>query len=103
QQSQGEASTPPQEQSQGGVAAPPAPAPAAPARAAAPPSPPPPPPPNAGANGRQRSSPLARRLATDRGIELSLVRGSGPGGRIVKKDIESAMAAAASKPKPATA
>ena len=110
QQSQGEASAPPQEQAQGGVAAPPAPAappPPAPARAAAPPPPaaaaPPPPPPSVGANGRQRSSPLARRLATDRGIELSLVRGSGPGGRIVKKDIESAMAAAASKPKPAAA
>jgi len=108
QQSQGEASTPPQEQSQGGVAAPPAPR-AAPPRAAAPAPPPPaasappPPPPSVGANGRQRSSPLARRLATDRGIELSLVRGSGPGGRIVKKDIESAMAAAASKPKPAAA
>ncbi|MFN2602673.1 MAG: dihydrolipoamide acetyltransferase family protein [Gemmatimonadaceae bacterium] len=64
---------------------------------------PPLPPPSVGANGRQRSSPLARRLATDRGIELSLVRGSGPGGRIVKKDIESAMAAAASKPKTAAA
>lgn len=110
QQSQGEASTPVEETAQGGVAAPPAPPappPPAPARAAAPPPPaaaaPPPPPPSVGANGRQRSSPLARRLATDRGIELSLVRGSGPGGRIVKKDIESAMAAAASKPKPAAA
>ena len=108
QQSQGEASAPPQEQTQtSAVAAPPAPPPQQP-RAAAPPPPPaaaapPPPPPNVGANGRQRSSPLARRLATDRGIELSLVRGSGPGGRIVKKDIESAMAAAASKPKPAAA
>src|SRR6185436_19737129 len=68
-----------------------------------PPAPPPPPPPVDGANGRQRSSPLARRLATERGIELSLVRGSGPGGRIVKRDIESAMAAAAAKPKPAAA
>ena len=107
QQSQGEASTSPPEQAQGAVAAPPAPppaqtrAPAPPPGAAAPP--PPPPPPSVGANGRQRSSPLARRLATERGIELSLVRGSGPGGRIVKKDIESAMAAAASKPKPAAA
>jgi pyruvate dehydrogenase E2 component (dihydrolipoyllysine-residue acetyltransferase) len=40
---------------------------------------------------RSRSSPLARRLASERGIELSQVRGSGPGGRIVKKDIESAV------------
>src|SRR6185436_6588048 len=68
-----------------------------------PPAPPPQPPPVDGANGRQRSSPLARRLATERGIELSLVRGSGPGGRIVKRDIESAMAAAQAKPKPAAA
>jgi pyruvate dehydrogenase E2 component (dihydrolipoamide acetyltransferase) len=56
-----------------------------------------------GANGRQRSSPLARRLASESGVELSLVRGSGPGGRIVKRDIESAMAAAAARPKPAPA
>jgi pyruvate dehydrogenase E2 component (dihydrolipoamide acetyltransferase) len=54
-----------------------------------------------GANGRQRTSPLARRLASERGVELSAVRGSGPGGRIVKRDIESAMAAAAARPKPA--
>jgi pyruvate dehydrogenase E2 component (dihydrolipoamide acetyltransferase) len=40
---------------------------------------------------RSRSSPLARRLAAERGIELSQVLGSGPGGRIVKKDIESAV------------
>jgi pyruvate dehydrogenase E2 component (dihydrolipoamide acetyltransferase) len=39
---------------------------------------------------RQRSSPLARRLANERGIELGAIQGSGPGGRIVKKDIESA-------------
>jgi pyruvate dehydrogenase E2 component (dihydrolipoamide acetyltransferase) len=62
-----------------------------------------PPPPQTGANGRQRSSPLARRLASDRGIELSLVRGSGPGGRIVKRDIETAVAAAAARPKDAAA
>ena len=40
--------------------------------------------------GNLRSSPLARRLATDRGLDLSQVRGSGPGGRIIKRDIESA-------------
>ena len=102
-----EAEAPAAAPAEGGVAvaAPPAagpPAEPAPAPAAAPP-PPPPPPPVDGANGRQRSSPLARRLATERGIELSLVRGSGPGGRIVKRDIESAMAAAQAKPKPAAA
>ena len=42
--------------------------------------------------GRQRSSPLARRLANDRGIQLGAVQGTGPGGRIVKRDIENAKA-----------
>jgi pyruvate dehydrogenase E2 component (dihydrolipoamide acetyltransferase) len=44
------------------------------------------------AAGRQRTSPLARRLATERGIPLGGIRGSGPGGRIVKRDIENAKA-----------
>jgi pyruvate dehydrogenase E2 component (dihydrolipoamide acetyltransferase) len=39
-----------------------------------------------------RSSPLARRLASDKGLDLAQVRGSGPGGRIIKRDIESASA-----------
>ncbi len=75
-ESQGEASTPPQ-----------AKAPAAPA---------------SGTNGtptarpqgeRMRSSPLARRLASERGVELSGIQGSGPGGRIIKKDVETAVSA----------
>lgn len=49
--------------------------------------------PPAAAGGRQRSSPLARRLASERGIELGAVQGSGPGGRVVKRDIENAKAA----------
>lgn len=48
----------------------------------------------AAGNGRPRSSPLARRLASERGIELGAVQGSGPGGRIVRRDIEQAVAAA---------
>lgn len=36
-----------------------------------------------------RASPVARRVAEERGINLKQVRGSGPGGRIVKKDLES--------------
>jgi len=44
------------------------------------------------AGGRQRSSPLARRLASEKGIQLGGIRGSGPGGRIVKRDIENAKA-----------
>ncbi len=42
---------------------------------------------------RPRSSPLARRLASDRGLDLDHVQGSGPGGRIIKRDIEAAIAA----------
>ncbi len=45
-----------------------------------------------------RSSPLARRLASERGLDLSQLRGSGPGGRIIKRDIESAAAAAPATP-----
>jgi pyruvate dehydrogenase E2 component (dihydrolipoamide acetyltransferase) len=43
-----------------------------------------------GNGGRIRSSPLARRLASERGLDLGGVSGSGPGGRIVKRDIEEA-------------
>src|SRR5207249_2375474 len=49
-----------------------------------------------GGNGDQvRSSPLARRLATERGLDLGQLSGSGPGGRIIKRDIESAATGAA--------
>jgi pyruvate dehydrogenase E2 component (dihydrolipoamide acetyltransferase) len=47
-------------------------------------------PPRDASTGSQRSSPLARRLAAERGIDLGAIGGSGPGGRIVKRDIESA-------------
>jgi pyruvate dehydrogenase E2 component (dihydrolipoamide acetyltransferase) len=40
--------------------------------------------------GRLNASPLARRLATEAGVDLRTLKGSGPGGRIVKRDIESA-------------
>jgi pyruvate dehydrogenase E2 component (dihydrolipoamide acetyltransferase) len=39
-------------------------------------------------DGRIKASPLARKMAEESGIELSKVKGSGPEGRIVKKDIE---------------
>jgi pyruvate dehydrogenase E2 component (dihydrolipoamide acetyltransferase) len=39
---------------------------------------------------RVKASPLARRLAAESGVELQSVRGSGPGGRITKRDIEAA-------------
>ncbi len=70
-----------------GVGATAAAAPAAPAAPAAKPEAPPaeetPPPPGE----RVRASPLVRRLAAEHGIDLSKIRGSGPGGRIVKEDI----------------
>jgi pyruvate dehydrogenase E2 component (dihydrolipoamide acetyltransferase) len=39
-------------------------------------------------NGRIKASPLARRIARERGIELSALRGTGPDGRIVAEDVE---------------
>ena len=72
----------------------PAPAPA-PAPVAAPtpaPSPLPTPAPTPAPATRVFASPLARRLAGDAGIDLTAVAGSGPRGRIVKKDVEAAIA-----------
>lgn len=51
---------------------------------------------------RLRASPVARRLAAQRGVDLSRLQGSGPGGRIVKIDVERAQAAAPA-PAPASA
>jgi pyruvate dehydrogenase E2 component (dihydrolipoamide acetyltransferase) len=76
------------------------PTPAAPAAPPAPPAPPAP-------AGRALVSPLARRLADESGVSLGAVQGSGPGGRIVKRDIEEALArgpvgvAPAAAPRPA--
>jgi pyruvate dehydrogenase E2 component (dihydrolipoamide acetyltransferase) len=51
---------------------------------------------------RIKASPLARRIAADKGIDLKSLQGSGPGGRIVKADLEAAPAkAAAPAAKPA--
>jgi pyruvate dehydrogenase E2 component (dihydrolipoamide acetyltransferase) len=69
---------------------PPAPSPAAPVAAA-------PAAPAAGdeaAVGRIKASPLARRVAGERGVDLRRVAGSGPSGRIIKRDIETALTAA---------
>jgi len=41
-------------------------------------------------NGRTKASPLARRIARERGVELSSLRGTGPDGRIVAEDVERA-------------
>jgi pyruvate dehydrogenase E2 component (dihydrolipoamide acetyltransferase) len=69
-------------------------APAAPAGAPAPvavPVPAAPAPPKA--NGRTKASPLARRMAKEAGLNLAQLTGTGPGGRIVRRDIDAAMAA----------
>jgi pyruvate dehydrogenase E2 component (dihydrolipoamide acetyltransferase) len=54
--------------------------------------------PSAGSQARDgqrvKASPLARRLAKERGLDLSSVQGSGPGGRIVKADVEAAVSPA---------
>ena len=45
-----------------------------------------------------KASPVAKRLAGDLGLDIAGVRGSGPGGRVVKRDIEMAAQAAAAAP-----
>jgi pyruvate dehydrogenase E2 component (dihydrolipoyllysine-residue acetyltransferase) len=73
--------------------------PAGPVAAGDPPPPPvakasseevPPATPPAGDGDRPKASPLARRLAKEKGLDLNQLQGSGPGGRIVKADVESA-------------
>lgn len=59
-------------------------------------------------DGRITASPLARKLAGDAGLDIRTIQGSGPGGRIIKRDIEAAMqgqgaGAAASAAAPAAA
>jgi len=93
----------------GGSAPASAPAPA-PKSAAPPPAPvaavaPPPPPSPAPPSGPIKASPLARRVAVERGVDLRLVRGSGPGGRVILRDLEktgttAAAAAPAAVPTP---
>ena len=54
---------------------------------------------SSGKSKRIFSSPLARRIAAEKGLDLSMIKGSGPRGRIVKSDV----LAAASKPETAVA
>ncbi|MEM5492534.1 pyruvate dehydrogenase complex dihydrolipoamide acetyltransferase [Hoeflea sp. AS16] len=96
-----------EEAAKGGGDAAPAPAPAAapaqapkaeaapaaapaPATTAAPAAP-------AASGERTFSSPLARRIARDAGLDISAISGSGPHGRVVKKDVESAIASGTGK------
>jgi pyruvate dehydrogenase E2 component (dihydrolipoamide acetyltransferase) len=78
------------------------PPPPKPAQAADPaPKPPPSPPPDASA-GRVRISPLARKLASEKGVDPVGLAGSGPGGRIVRADVVAA-ASGSGKSAPAPA
>jgi pyruvate dehydrogenase E2 component (dihydrolipoamide acetyltransferase) len=49
----------------------------------------------AGNGGRVKASPLARKIAAQSGVDLRLVQGSGPGGRVVRRDVEAASAGGA--------
>ncbi len=58
--------------------------------------------------GRVLSSPLARRMAAEAGVELQQMRGSGPGGRIIRRDVEAVASGPRAQPgspsaRPATA
>ncbi len=73
---------------------------AAPEKEAAPAAPAPAP---AASDGtRIFASPLARRIAKDKGLDLSTLKGSGPKGRIVKADVENATPQAAAAPAPSS-
>jgi len=56
-----------------------------------------------GEGGRIKASPLARNMAEEKGIDLTKVSGSGPEGRIIKRDIEQYEPARKETPKPAPA
>jgi pyruvate dehydrogenase E2 component (dihydrolipoamide acetyltransferase) len=42
-------------------------------------------------NGRIKASPLAKKIAQDKNVNIAEVQGTGPGGRVVKKDVEAAL------------
>ena len=51
-------------------------------------------------DGRVRASPVARKLAQEKGLDLTQVRGTGPDGRIVRRDVEAALERPAGAPEP---
>jgi len=79
------------------AAAPAAPAPAAPAPAASAPAASAAPVSAAG-NGRVYASPLARKIARQSGVAVETITGSGPGGRILRRDVDAAIAARPAAP-----
>ena len=97
------ASVPPQPRSEDPAARQPAPSqsPVAPARPVAPPPAPSRPEPVTAATTQQRvkASPLAKKVAAQQGVDLRVIQGSGPGGRIIRRDVE---AAASTAPTPGT-
>jgi pyruvate dehydrogenase E2 component (dihydrolipoamide acetyltransferase) len=54
-------------------------------------------------NGQQKASPLARKLAAERGLDITRIAGSGPGGRVIKRDVLAAAEAPQAEPTPITA
>jgi pyruvate dehydrogenase E2 component (dihydrolipoamide acetyltransferase) len=58
---------------------------------------------NGDGNGRIKASPVARNIAAERGIDLAVVQGTGPGGRIVKSDVENYEAPAQTPAQPTAA
>jgi pyruvate dehydrogenase E2 component (dihydrolipoamide acetyltransferase) len=56
---------------------------------------------SSGPGGAVRASPLARRLAQQNALDLAAVSGTGPGGRVTRKDVLAALSASGSSPVPA--
>ena len=80
-----------------------APPPPPPAPAAAPTPTPAPIPPTAAGGNRVFASPLARRIAADANLDIAAIKGSGPHGRIIKVDVEAAIAGGGAMAAPAAA
>ena len=53
-----------------------------------------------GGNGRVKASPLARRMAAEAGMQVGAVQGTGPGGRVIKRDVEAAVKAGGAQAAP---
>jgi pyruvate dehydrogenase E2 component (dihydrolipoamide acetyltransferase) len=86
------------------AAAPPTPPPSAPAAAqSSPAAPPPPAQPPTTAGGRTKASPLARKVARERGLDLGAIAGSGPEGRVILRDLDQAAPAAGAMAAPPAA
>jgi pyruvate dehydrogenase E2 component (dihydrolipoamide acetyltransferase) len=94
------AAVPPQPRREDPAARTPAPStgPTSPSRPAEPVAPPAPAASPAPGPGRVKASPLARKIAAQSGVDLRLVQGSGPGGRVVRRDVEAASTGGGARP-----